>query len=1728
MPFGEDTKELEFMSHSQGNLGVGEPGFFSGFGKGVGMYAMKGFAETARAIDLLGSVPPVLMDKLSGGTTRGDQYFQQHEDVFGSAVDYWTPKAGEVGAAGQIIGSLAGALPQIMVNPALGVGTAVLAPAEDLTKAGVGTGAAITVGMIQGAALAAGIRMPFLGSTLATKMATGAGGNLLQGVLAAAGSKGVLKAGGYDQAAEGFQPFDVTQRAVDILMGLAFGGLAHLDAKAQAAYRAAFTEDVKNALLVKNQAMQLDAIANSYKAVDDLPEHLNVKVNKVQEAVEQALRGEPVNVDRGTEGLFSNTPEATRIWHENVHAEAVTTAKAVLNEAVQRNNAIIDAQETPGFLRTPEQMLALKAGQIEPTGSPELRRAVEIINKPGFMRTPEERIFLDSVMQGKAFDHMFAEIPRPGAVEPGYPTEPAAAGQRLSTDIERIAALPREVQAEGIGRAVEAHLVSQGMDPVEANANAATWKAMFKTIGETEGVAPADIMRDYNLDIRKLGAGETLTGGMEQAGEYWNATTGRLERAGDVNPNDDGTWRFTDSRTGEELTYSTEEQAKAAMGMMSKLRGEETFFQALTAIRPSSKLAVDDHNLVRVPGLEEALKPGAEQALDTNIKLFESPTNVAAGVTRRTYDSIRVEGDTPQAKAESIIMQMQRNLLTIFDAIPESTRSRSKLWYDGAQLITAAMARRYGLTDMQAAGLFAALSPQADWRQNISYGERILDVLKYRQDHAWDPKMDAWADKFIKQTEAAREKLAGQRAAAVEAAYQGEREMGSALRKAQAVLAKTEPMALKRIDDYDARITLAKDKLKGKIRDARAEIRAAEKAGDEAAISAANDKLAKAQAPIDKLVEKMRDERARIADAKAEISKNETQLRQATRRVKEKRAVAAEVDPNVLVQDLIRGKKLGDLETDFEKAWWIRAYDEAHNPRSFKDVSPEGHFLGPVLAMSGKPEGIGWKSFDAIAKAVSIARDGSAENVHAQLGDMHKVRNFYNNIYDPNSPHPFVTSDTHQVAGNLFLPLGGDAAEVGHNFGGMGTSQAGTDLQGTYWMHHEAVVRAARERGVLPREMQSITWEGIRALFSPEFKSNKAKVEQVRDLWREYHDGRSTYEDTVRKVIDLAGGKFRDPTWLTLKPGEHSTVEDGATSYESGLQHARFGFDERAQSRVTSGDRPEVRQLEQTLYQGADANAVHLGDGGIARDTMRHRMDGGRSTGHFGTGVYFLSDAAARDSNEAANPVSGRYGRSYINLDTEGHNLAKPGNPKTLHDGLREINRLAGNDNPIEFGMDHISSQAEKAAFNLAIELGMRRRPEIEAAIKAEVAAERAGLPDSEHRTAGTRVMQRLGYDGVDVRGTPYDNTEYGSVIYPKRSITAAEQATLEAGQKRQQIIDELTPAHRALLQKAADAWARYEQTPDVGPGSLLPRQAAALSGTATKAINAFEKATGENGMELIAYLRRSSRFEAFDDIASRAGSTLEQPGARGAIRFSNGDTVIGLFENADKTTFQHETGHFFLQVIRDLADRPGASEAAMTRWSAIAKWLGVEGGEITRAQHEKWAEGWETYLGTGEAPTPELRTAFQQFRDWIVETYKSLTGRVEFSPEVKAEVDKMLGSQAADPAAKQFESTTRQNGPGARQPDQATTPRPGEAAPEGGGKPPAGEARKDPLVDTAQTIAGERPDLQVPTGELDADGRPVTMKVGDYLAVAEEASRMNQADAGIFRAALTCMLAAL
>jgi hypothetical protein len=149
------------------------------------------------------------------------------------------------------------------------------------------------------------------------------------------------------------------------------------------------------------------------------------------------------------------------------------------------------------------------------------------------------------------------------------------------------------------------------------------------------------------------------------------------------------------------------------------------------------------------------------------------------------------------------------------------------------------------------------------------------------------------------------------------------------------------------------------------------------------------------------------------------------------------------------------------------------------------------------------------------------------------------------------------------------------------------------------------------------------------------------------------------------------------------------------------------------------------------------------------------------------------------------------------------------------------------------------------------------------------------------------------------------------------------------------------------------------------------------------------------------------------------SGMPLFQGPERGAIRIGP-ETVIGLFEGADASTFLHESGHLFLQITRDMAANGRAPLQALSDWAATARWLGIEGGEITRAQQEKFATTFERYLANGEAPTPELRSVFQQFRDWLVAIYKSLANIAEDIPdEIRGVLDRMLASERQDPTPK-------------------------------------------------------------------------------------------------------------
>lgn len=250
---------------------------------------------------------------------------------------------------------------------------------------------------------------------------------------------------------------------------------------------------------------------------------------------------------------------------------------------------------------------------------------------------------------------------------------------------------------------------------------------------------------------------------------------------------------------------------------------------------------------------------------------------------------------------------------------------------------------------------------------------------------------------------------------------------------------------------------------------------------------------------------------------------------------------------NGAILDAIKGKAWGQLETPMEKALWLRAYDEAHFGKNFREVSPDGDILGYDIKKDGNPSAIAHQGFGDIAKAVRILEgDGTLTSISPELGGNHKVRNFFNNILNPDSPND-VTVDTHQIAAGLFRPLGSTAVEVHHGLNGANIKgnpakwsnegKAKTGMAGSYGLYFDATTDAASLRGTLPREMQSISWEQLRTLFPNNLKQDKDFVAKTSGIWRAVDSGTLSSTGAREAIIELAQeeGAGGVPPWKNYK-----------------------------------------------------------------------------------------------------------------------------------------------------------------------------------------------------------------------------------------------------------------------------------------------------------------------------------------------------------------------------------------------------------------------------------------------------------------------------------------------------------------------------------------------------------------------------------------------------------------
>ena len=173
-----------------------------------------------------------------------------------------------------------------------------------------------------------------------------------------------------------------------------------------------------------------------------------------------------------------------------------------------------------------------------------------------------------------------------------------------------------------------------------------------------------------------------------------------------------------------------------------------------------------------------------------------------------------------------------------------------------------------------------------------------------------------------------------------------------------------------------------------------------------------------------------------------------------------------------------------------------------------------------------------------------------------------------------------------------------------------------------------------------------------------------------------------------------------------------------------------------------------------------------------------------------------------------------------------------------------------------------------------------------------------------------------------------------------------------------------------------------------------------------------------------------SGAFSADNDSILFQSSVVNDlpDGVRGF--YDRAGRTVTLLKNADASTFIHESGHYYLDLLgrihQDLAGREGLTDAeaqvvsdfeTLLAWSGVKDaqaWFGMEA-EAQRVHHEKIARAFEAYVFEGKAPDSRLREVFARMARWMRQVYRSLAGLdVELSDEVRGVFDRLLASDDA------------------------------------------------------------------------------------------------------------------
>jgi hypothetical protein len=156
--------------------------------------------------------------------------------------------------------------------------------------------------------------------------------------------------------------------------------------------------------------------------------------------------------------------------------------------------------------------------------------------------------------------------------------------------------------------------------------------------------------------------------------------------------------------------------------------------------------------------------------------------------------------------------------------------------------------------------------------------------------------------------------------------------------------------------------------------------------------------------------------------------------------------------------------------------------------------------------------------------------------------------------------------------------------------------------------------------------------------------------------------------------------------------------------------------------------------------------------------------------------------------------------------------------------------------------------------------------------------------------------------------------------------------------------------------------------------------------------------------------------FQSRSQEGKRGSILLDRFATDGSLR----QATINLFEASDLSTFLHESGHLFLEILQAVSLDEQAPQELKDMWASTQNWFGLQPGqwesmtlEQRRDYHELWARTFEAYLMEGKAPSLGLREAFAAFKAWLLQIYRSVMRLdANLNPQIRDVFDRLLATE--------------------------------------------------------------------------------------------------------------------